>query len=581
MSYLVLARKYRPQSFEDLVGQEHVSQTLGNAIKTGRVHHAFLFTGARGVGKTSAARIFAKALNCEQGLTPQPCNVCQSCLEISSGQGLDVFEIDGASNTGVDDVRELRENIRYLPSRSRYKIFIIDEVHMLSINAFNALLKTLEEPPAHAKFIFATTEPHKIPITILSRCQRFDFRKITLPSIVGRLKEIATAENIRVSDRSLGLVARRGEGSMRDALSTFDQVIAFCGETVGDEDVQGLLGMVDRRLLFDTLEGILWHDSQRVLHGVRRVDELGHSFRQFCRELVEAFRSLVVLKVVPDPEGLLDGAPDELEELRRLAASVELEDLERAVTVLVRTEGELAGSSFPRLALEMALVRLAHLPAGREVAGLIRQMEDLQRRLDSGAPVAERPAMTKSERPVVTSPERPTPEKCEQVVADSANNQAASVSVSQGGDAGDGRHGWQDLVQLVKKERPRLGGVLEHGRLLVLELPNVELGFVDGSFHLLQMQGVDLQAAFSKMAEDFFGQPISLKVVAIREQDQAVVPPSLAEEREARESTQRNRVRDEALAHPGIQAAQKIFGGEVVQVKPLREGIDMEHKDRN
>ena len=221
MSYLVLARKYRPQSFEDLVGQEHVSQTLGNAIKTGRVHHAFLFTGARGVGKTSAARIFAKALNCEQGLTPQPCNVCQSCLEISSGQGLDVFEIDGASNTGVDDVRDLRENIRYLPSRSRYKIFIIDEVHMLSINAFNALLKTLEEPPAHAKFIFATTEPHKIPITILSRCQRFDFRKISLPLIVGRLKEIAASENINVSERSLGLVARRGEGSMRDALSTF------------------------------------------------------------------------------------------------------------------------------------------------------------------------------------------------------------------------------------------------------------------------------------------------------------------------------------------------------------------------
>lgn len=589
MSYLVLARKYRPQSFEDLVGQEHVSQTLGNAIKTGRVHHAFLFTGARGVGKTSAARIFAKALNCEQGLTPQPCNVCQSCLEISSGQGLDVFEIDGASNTGVDDVRDLRENIRYLPSRSRYKIFIIDEVHMLSINAFNALLKTLEEPPAHAKFIFATTEPHKIPVTILSRCQRFDFRKIPLPSIVGRLKEIASAENIRISERSLGLVARRGEGSMRDALSTFDQVIAFCGETVGDEDVQGLLGMVDRRLLFDTLEGILGHDSRRVLHGVRRVDELGHSFRQFCRELVEAFRSLVVLKVVPDPEGLIDGAPDEMEDFRRLAASVELEDLERAVTVLVRTEGDLAGSSFPRLALEMALVRLAHLPAGREVAALIRQMEDLQRRLDSGAPVVERSAMEKPDHPALTKPDRPakpsseypTPEKCERVVADAANSQAVSVDVNKAGDAGDGRHGWQDLVQLVKKERPRLGGVLEHGRLLLLELPSVELGFVDGSFHLLQMQGADLQTAFAKMAEDFFGQPISLKVVAIKEQDQAVVPPSLAEEREARESTQRNRVRDEALAHPGIQAAQKIFGGEVVQVKSLRDGTDLEHKDRN
>ena len=201
MSYLVLARKWRPQSFEDLVGQEHVSQTLANAIRTGRVHHAFLFTGARGVGKTSAARIFAKALNCETGITPVPCNECSSCREITAGQGVDVFEIDGASNTGVDDIRDLRENIRYLPSRSRYKIFIIDEVHMLSINAFNALLKTLEEPPAHAKFIFATTEPHKIPVTVLSRCQRFDFRKIALPRVAARLREIADAEEILLVGR--------------------------------------------------------------------------------------------------------------------------------------------------------------------------------------------------------------------------------------------------------------------------------------------------------------------------------------------------------------------------------------------
>ena len=238
MSYLVLARKWRPQTFADLVGQEHVSRTLANAIQAGRVHHAFLFTGARGVGKTSAARIFAKALNCETGPTATPCNVCPSCKEITAGQSVDVFEIDGASNTGVDDVRELRENIRYLPSRSRFKIIIIDEVHMLSINAFNALLKTLEEPPDHAKFIFATTEPHKIPVTILSRCQRFDFRKIALPRVTARLREIVDAEGIRISDRALGLVARRGEGSMRDSLSTLDQVIAFCGDEVADDDVQ-------------------------------------------------------------------------------------------------------------------------------------------------------------------------------------------------------------------------------------------------------------------------------------------------------------------------------------------------------
>lgn len=578
MSYLVLARKYRPQSFDDLVGQEHVSQTLGNAIKTGRVHHAFLFTGARGVGKTSAARIFAKALNCEQGLSPQPCNVCQSCLEISAGQGLDVFEIDGASNTGVDDIRELRENIRYLPSRSRYKIFIIDEVHMLSTNAFNALLKTLEEPPEHAKFIFATTEPHKIPITILSRCQRFDFRKIPLPLIVARLKEIAEAEGISISERSLGLVARRGEGSMRDAQSTFDQVIAFCGEAVGEEDVQGLLGMVDRRLLVDTLEGLLGHDSRRLLHSICRVDELGHSFRQFCRELVEALRSLVVLKVVPEPAALLDAAPDELEELRRLSSTVELEDLERAVTVLVRTEAELAGSSFPRLALEMALLRLAHLPSGRDVATLVRQVEDLQRRLESGLSSAERsqPVTYVSSESVVAERSEPAPVQAE------VPEPASPTTVKESDNQTESKpQGWQALVQRINKERPRLGGVLEHGKLLKLELPLVELGFVEGSFHFLQMQDANLQAGFVKIAEDYFGQTVTMRVVPIRAQDQAVSPPSLAEERQARESSQRNQVKDEALGHPAVKAAQKILGGEVVQVKPLREGADLEHADRD
>ena len=210
MAYLVLARKWRPQNFTDLIGQEHVSQTLTNAIRSGRIHHAFLFTGARGVGKTSAARILAKALNCDEGLSDQPCGLCSSCTEITAGHSMDVLEIDGASNTGVDDIRELRENIRYLPNSSRYKIFIIDEVHMLSTNAFNALLKTLEEPPEHAKFIFATTEPHKIPITILSRCQRFDFRKIPLARVAARLREISDAETLTISDRSLSLVALAG-----------------------------------------------------------------------------------------------------------------------------------------------------------------------------------------------------------------------------------------------------------------------------------------------------------------------------------------------------------------------------------
>lgn len=564
MSYLVLARKYRPMTFEDLVGQQHVCQTLGNAIKTGRIHHAFLFTGARGVGKTSAARIFAKALNCEAGLSAQPCNRCQSCLEITAGQGLDVFEIDGASNTGVDDIRDLRDNIRYLPSRSRFKIFIIDEVHMLSINAFNALLKTLEEPPEHAKFIFATTEPHKIPVTILSRCQRFDFRKIALPLIRERLQQIAAAEHIVISERSLTLVARRGEGSMRDALSTFDQVIAFCGEDIRDEDVQGLLGMVDRRLLLDTVEGVLGRDGRRVLDAVQRIDDLGHSFRQFCRELVEVFRSLVILGVVDEPAELLDATDEELAALRQLANLAGLEDLQRAVTVLVRTEGELAGSSFPRLALEMALVRLAHLPPGREVAALVRQFEDLERRLANAGPPPVPTARVSAVADVPREQSAPAPSVPEPPVSDARTepgNQAAGLP-------GD----WQDLVRQVKKERPRIGSLLEHGRVMKLELPCLELGFEENSFHLVQMQDVELQAAFRALAEKFYGQPVAFKVSVLPAAEAESAPLSLAAQRQARREDRTRELHAEALSHPGVKAARSLFEVENVEVRPLDAG---------
>ncbi len=338
MSYMVLARKWRPQQFDDLIGQEHVSQTLKNAINADRVHHAFLFTGARGVGKTSAARIFAKALNCVDGPTVTPCGVCSSCAEITAGRGIDVFEIDGASNTGVDDIRELRENIRYLPSSSRYKLFIIDEVHMLSTSAFNALLKTLEEPPPHAKFIFATTEPHKIPITILSRCQRFDFRKISTGKVAARLQEIAAEEKISISDIGVTMIAKAGGGSMRDSLSTFDQIIAFCGEQIEDAVLQNLLGMVDHRLLVNLFEAILEGDAGRGLGILQRVDEQGIAFRQFCQQLIEMVRAILFIAVVEDPEALLDLSPAELNDLRQVAKKTDLNRLQWILTLLMQTE---------------------------------------------------------------------------------------------------------------------------------------------------------------------------------------------------------------------------------------------------
>ncbi|MDF1580318.1 MAG: DNA polymerase III subunit gamma/tau [Desulfuromonadales bacterium] len=558
MSYLVLARKWRPQLFEDLVGQEHVSRTLGNSIRSGRVHHAFLFTGARGVGKTSAARILAKALNCEQGPTVTPCNVCPACLEITAGQGVDVFEIDGASNTGVDDVRDLRENIRYLPAKSNYKIFIIDEVHMLSINAFNALLKTLEEPPAHAKFIFATTEPHKIPITILSRCQRFDFRKIDINKLVHRLREIVTAEGMEISDRALMLIARRGEGSMRDALSTLDQVIAFCGDQVGDEDVQALLGLVDRRLLFAAAEGVLRRDARACLDAVCKIDELGHSFRQFCQELVELFRGLVLCRVLDEPGDLLPMTTDEITELRALAATVEPEELHRAVTALIHVESDLAQATFPRLALEMALIRLATLPPGRDIAMLLHKLEQLECRLGSGG-VTTLPRSSPPPLPVAPGaappPGGPPPKKAE--APPSATNSAKS---------------WVGLVEHVKsRRRPLIASLLEHASPMSLPPEVLEVGLASGSFQLAQLQDEDNRNALAELANEYFGMAVQVKVTA-RNKDVAA-PLSLNEERHTRETDRKKRLRDDALEHPMVKKALDIFAGKVESVKAIDKGF--------
>ena len=558
MAYLVLARKWRPQNFADLVGQEHVSRTLANAIRTGRIHHAFLFTGARGVGKTSAARILAKALNCEVGLSDTPCGTCTSCTEIAAGQGLDVIEIDGASNTGVDDVRELRDNIRYLPSRSRYKIFIIDEVHMLSTSAFNALLKTLEEPPPHAKFIFATTEPHKIPVTILSRCQRFDFRKIALGRVATKLREIADAEHLTISDRSLALIARHGEGSMRDALSTLDQVIAFCGDRVGDEDVQALLGMVDRRLLFDAVEAILQRDPRRALDATQRFDQIGVALRQVGQELIEVFRALVVCKVVPEPAEMIDMVGDELQELQMLAAAASLEDLQRIVTLLLKLQVELAGSPYPLLSLEMAMVRLANLPPLEDLNKLIGRFEQLERRLATGAPLAAPAAAAARPGPPPAAPP-PTTER--------PPKKADPPAVLR-----PRARGWEGLVEEVKQNRPMAGSVLEHGRPLRLDPPTLEVGYPEGSFHLAHFQDAANRQAVEAIARLYFDHPVTLRVVALQTEQQDL-PPSLVEARQAEESDRQRRLRENALNHPALKAVQEIFGGEVKTVIPIDKGF--------
>ncbi len=359
--YTVLARRYRPQGFGDLVGQEAVARALVNALKSNRVAHAYLFTGARGVGKTSTARILAKALNCAKGPTPEPCNECVNCRMIATGEDVDVIEIDAASNRGIDDVREIRGNVQYAPSRSRYKIYIIDEVHMLSTPAFNALLKTLEEPPPHVKFIFATTEAQKIPITILSRCQRFDFANIGTPRIVERLRQVVAGEGLRAEDEALELVARRAGGSMRDAQSLLDQLLAFGADELTVEQVHALLGTAQDDRVLALADAVLGHEPARALDLLGQAVDEGAQLGELLDQLIAYWRDLMVLHCAGAAAKDLSVAPRHRETLAKQAAALKLDTILAGLDVLNTAKFRLRGSNHGRVLMEMALVRLGRL----------------------------------------------------------------------------------------------------------------------------------------------------------------------------------------------------------------------------
>ena len=394
MSYLVLARKYRPQSFADLVGQEHVTKTLGNAIAQDRVAHAFLFTGVRGVGKTTSARILAKCMNClgadgkATGPTATPCQTCAACTEIAAGVDMDVQEIDAASYNGVDEVRRLQEGLAFRPARDRFKIYIVDEVHMLSNAAWNAFLKTLEEPPPHVKFIFATTEVHKVPVTILSRCQRYDFKLVAAKRIGERLKEVLGTEKIAAEDSAVAILAREAAGSMRDAMSLLDQVIAYGSEKITAEDVARVLGVADRQVLHDLTGAILAGDAGRALEVLDALARQGFDLVHLLRDIVHHVRNLVVARVSSEEKAkeLLDLADEEVKDVLALAQKSDPDDLGRIFTGLSRAFDEIVKSGQVRATLEMTIVRLARRPPLLPLDELLSRLGELERRLATGAP---------------------------------------------------------------------------------------------------------------------------------------------------------------------------------------------------
>ncbi len=477
MSYQVIARKYRPQRFDEVVGQEHITKTLKNAIDSKRVHHAYLFTGARGIGKTTVARILAKALNCEKGPVAEPCGKCPACMEITSGSSLDVQEIDGASNTGVDDVREIRDRTKYMPAGGRYKIYIIDEVHMLSTAAFNALLKTLEEPPPHVIFIFATTESHKIPATILSRCQRYDFRRIPVSKISETLSKIAADEGITIDNESLSLIAHEATGSMRDAQSLLDQAIAFSGNKVGTAEIKAMLGFLDRKMLFDLLEAVFAKDTKKALSLLGEVFEMGADLSRFAMDFLACLRHVMVIKECGFEKNLLDLPQDEADILNRLASGAESTEINQMFQIWYQAADGISKSPFPKMLLEVLLMRLARVEPVRPIAELIEEIEALAKGCES-----------RDQKPEVRS----------------QNTEARSQKPEEGAN-------WDGFMKWLTVNRPQIASIFQHGTLGALSNDVVEVNF-DSPFYADMLLEADRKTQIEELMKTFFKKKMRLDV---------------------------------------------------------------------
>ena len=510
MSYLVLARKWRPQNFEDVAGQEPITRTLKNAIKANRIAHAYLFTGVRGVGKTTAARILAKALNCEQGPTATPCNQCTQCQEITSGSSIDVLEIDGASNRGIDEIRQIIENVRYQPAKCRFKIYIIDEVHQVTKDAFNALLKTLEEPPPSVKFILATTEPQRLPETILSRCQRYDFRRISLREIVERLAAIGKSEGLDITEEALVLLGREADGSMRDAQSLLEQVLACAMPAAGAAQqttvdaamLQEILGLAQRKWLYDLSQAVLDGDARRCIELVAEIINQGRDLSRLSRDLVEHFRNLLVARLSASRAGfnrsggtdvsqLLDLPDQEIVDLVRQTDKIPVEVLLDYLDFMAAGDEEVSRSATPRFALEAVLIRLANLPQALPVAELLTRLERLEGRAFGGVPPA-------------VAVERPKP-----ISIPAPGKPAAIAAPAADDDVGK----WREFVAFVGKEKKFLASHL--GATVALSLPPAPLRLsVAERHHVAFLQDADNLASLRDLAKQFFAQEVTIQFVA-------------------------------------------------------------------
>ena len=517
MKYQVIARKFRPQVFEDVVGQKPIVQTLQNAIKTGRVGHAYLFSGPRGVGKTTTARILAKGLNCAEGPTITPCNRCPSCEEISSGKSIDVFEIDAASNTGVDNIRELRESAKYAAARNRYKIFIIDEVHMLSTSAFNALLKILEEPPSHVVFIMATTERHKVPATILSRCQQFIFRTIPAAEIRDHLRQITDRENVKIDERALSYIVKASEGSMRDAQSLLDQIISFSGQEVADEDVRDVLGFIPSEILDRTLDALAQRNSKGLLEIVGIVVDQGLNLQQYVREFIGKVRDLLIMKLGLEEKVLANA--EEKQALGARAGDFSEQDLIRFFDMLLRIENELRWTSQPRFHLEVGLVKISKIGHVRDIEEVLREIKGSGEQTHEGSiPAQKRENKTPATQTAAQPPAAST-------FADIFTRRVEDKSATT-------------AVYLQKAER------IERAENHVEVLAN--------GTALAMLQSKEHKAVLDAVASELIGKPVSVSLIMKEQQPKGDLSGG------------------NATDEPLVKRFLEVFRGDIAQIKPAK-----------